>query len=509
MRAILTNVFDNPILTRELRRRMRGRALIFSIIGYIGLMTLATLMVLMTYSPSVFSTLNTKMLADLANTGSSLFRWITIIQSLLVLVIAPTITAGMTTGEKERKTFDFLRVTTITPWMYVTGCFLSTVFYVGLALICAFPLLSLTFVYGGVTPSSVFSTFGLLLGGSLILSSFGLYVSSIRERTRTAQGVIVFTIFAVLFGGVFLYNKAATVFGGGAGGLAGTISTLLTPGGIPAWLSAAFIIGFITWIFLLLATRKLFEPESTRAFSHWQFLAIAFVLIAPQLLAAHGAVLGEEIALVFYLTGQVLMLIAVLCFGVGRMEVGDEIWHLKRLVPVLRPFDQTVPFLVVLGALWWFSVTKFHNIAAGITSAPAGIMEIFLPISIASFAAMCALARLATSLTVGRSGAGAITASVMIVLWLIVPLIGSALYQLSPDMIGLAQYLIRLSPFILLFDSVGSPEGYAAFGDTMGVNAMVCYTYIALLVGLVVVGEYKRWKRWRGFDYHYDMPART
>ena len=168
-----------------------------------------------------------------------------------------------------------------------------------------------------------------------------------------------------------------------------------------------------------------------------------------------------------------------------------------------------MPFLVLFGAVWWLSVTKFHSIAAGITSAPAGIMEIFLPISIASFAAMCALARLATSLTVGRSGAGAVTASAMIVMWLIIPLCGSALHALSPESLTIAQYMIRLSPFILLFDSVGSPEGYAAFGGTTSVNAFVCYTYIALTAVLIVAGEYKRWKRWRGFDYHYDMPART
>ncbi|MBI5154994.1 hypothetical protein HZA57_07135, partial [Candidatus Poribacteria bacterium] len=142
MKALLINIFDNPILTRELRRRMRGKALVYSIIGYIILMTLTSILVLLANSdPFTMSSARDtqKMLGKLADTGQSLFRSISIIQGLLVLIIAPTITAGMTTGEKEKKTFEFLRVTTISPWMYVMGCFLSTVFYVSLALLCALP----------------------------------------------------------------------------------------------------------------------------------------------------------------------------------------------------------------------------------------------------------------------------------------------------------------------------------------------------------------------------------
>lgn len=505
MRAIFANILDNPILTRELRRRMRGRALIFSIVGYIALMTLATMLVLFAYAPSVFSRLNTDMLSDLANTGTQLFRWITIIQSLLVLVIAPTITAGMTTGEKERKTFDFLRVTTITPWMYITGCFLSTVFYVALALICAFPLLSLTFVYGGVRPSTVFGTFGLLLGGSLILSAFGLYISSIRERTRTAQGVIVFAIFAVIFGGVYLYNKVIATFGGGGGG---SITAMLSPAGLPPWVAAAMIIGLITWVFLLLATRKLFEPDSTRAFSHWQFLFLLAVLLGPQMIAAAGAPVTEMTALVFLMTGQLLLLVATMCFGVGRMEVGDEIWHMKRLVPFLRPFDQTLPYLVLLGAAWWFAVDRFYGLAANVGS-PPGLQAIFIAVSLTSFAAMCAVARLATAIAVGRRGAGTITAAVAIAAWFVLPLVGLATRSLSPGLAPIGEYLVKLSPFVLLFNSVGEPALYQGFGDLTGVNGLVCATYLAVTVILVLVGEYKRWQRWRGFEYHYDMPARA
>src|SRR5690606_1716917 len=116
----------------------------------------------------------------------------------------------------ERQTFDFLRVTTISPWMYIVGCFLSTVFYVTLALLCALPLISLAFLYGGVGRGEVVRMFAFLLATSMVLSAFGLYISSVRERTRTAQGIVVFVIFAIVFGGSIAYSALMRWLGGGA-----------------------------------------------------------------------------------------------------------------------------------------------------------------------------------------------------------------------------------------------------------------------------------------------------
>ncbi|MDX2176627.1 MAG: hypothetical protein SF028_09150 [Candidatus Sumerlaeia bacterium] len=504
MNALLANIVDNPILTRELRRRMRKKELIYSVVGYIIALTVATLLVLFAFSPGLFQSVNTRMLEQLANTGTQLFRWITVIQVLLVLIIAPTITAGMTTGEKERKTFDFLRVTTITPWMYVTGCFLSTVFYVALALTCAFPLLSLVFVYGGVASSAVFGTFGLLLGGSLVLSSFGLYVSSIRDRTRTAQGIIVFAIFAAGFGGIYLYNQLQVVFGAGAAGGGQAASTALGNLGLPLWAVAAFLILLVTAVFLLLAARKLFEPESTRAFTTWQFLAFSSVVMVPMTSVTLGAQVSEPLALAFLATGTLLLTVAIYCFAVGRMEVGDETWHLKRLVPALRPFDGTLLFLVLVGVIWWYTLELFLG-GAVLAQSPKGLLDAFGPVSLASFFALCAVGRWATAVAVGRSGAGRMVGGVMAGLWLGLPVVGASARAFLEGSSPVTEFLIHLSPFYLLFDSLGEPELYAS--ASVAVPAVAGFYTVAGLA-VLAVGEYLRHRRWKGFDYHYDMPAR-
>lgn len=511
MTATLRNIIDNPILTRELRRRMRGKALIYSIITYTMLMTIATALVLLFYSPSPFAKTDVSMLQKLQATGIYLFRAITGIQILLVLIIAPTITAGVTTGEKERKTFDFLRVTTITRWMYVMGCFLSTAFYVGLALLCALPLLSLTFLYGGVSLQDVMQMFFYLLGASCVLSSFGLYISSVSERTRTAQGIIVFLIFAVLFGGFFLYNEFRRIFSGAAaataaqGGSSGpAIYFLNFP--VPEWMLWVGGLVLLSAVFLLLAARKLFEPEETRAFSHWQFALLFVALLGSGLAFLSANPFTNEIPELILLTvGYLLLLVGVSSFAVGRMEVGDEIWHLKRLVPALRPFDQTLPFLAGVALVWYYVLTNFPLVVKTLVL-PPGLISSFLYVTLTSFAFLAFFARAATAYTGSRRRAGTLTMGLMAVIIAGIPLLVGIAAVILGEPKDLFRELYAFSPLALLIHGFNNPTEYAATtGYVPGTLVAIVYASLAAIIG--VFGETKRFLKWRKFDYHYDMPG--
>lgn len=524
LRAIVQNFFDNPILTRELRRRMRGRALLFSIIGYIVLMTVTSLLILMA-SAEIFSSRGTTtigQLARMADTGQRLFVGIAIIQSLLVLIIAPTITAGMTTGEKEKKTFDFLRVTTISPWMYILGCFLSTVFYVALALLCALPLISLAFLYGGVGTMDVVRVSVLLLLTSMVLSAFGLFISSVRERTRTAQGVVVFIIFSLLFGGGILYDRLTAWLGtgGGAMPMAGPGAGAAPPpsGGLVllGYEFGAFeaMVGgliFLTLVLLIMAARKLFDTEESRALSHWQFGILSVLALAVMIGASSGQELTNVLFLTFMSMGCLLLLTAVLCFGVGRMEVGDEIWHLKRLFPFLRPFDQTIPFLILVGLGWIYASGLLADRVGAMGALNRGTIVSVASVTVASFAFLCLFARFATAVTVGRRGAGRLTSGAALAFWVLPLLVSAVLHLLAGGAGGgtdaLATMTARISPLGMMVECVNHPGRFD--GMTSFVNAMTAFPlglYAVLGSLFLVLGEYKRFRRWRGFDYHYDMP---
>lgn len=525
MRALYQNIFDNPILTRELRRRMRGKALVYSIIGYIILMTLVSILILLA-KMDPFTTAQAgsqDLLQKLAETGSLLFQSIILLQALLVLIIAPTITAGMTTGEKEKKTFDFLRVTTITPWMYITGCFLSTVFYVSLALLCALPLISLAFLYGGIGAHNVVQMGGVLLGLSMVLSAFGLLISSVRERTRTAQGIVVFMIFSLIFGGAIIYSQIAIWLGTTTAAAAGNPAAGPTAGAgivmfgyqVPSWVLIVMGILGLTIVFLLVATRKLFDPDESRAFSHWQFAFIAGATMAVLLGSQAGSVLKDTDALLFLTVGMVLLATAVTSFAVGRMEVGDEIWHMKRLLPFLRPFDQTVPYLILLGFAWYFIVDMWRSSLAGYSAgALKGMIDAVLLVSLFSYGFFVVFGRFATAVTVGRKGAGRLTLAVIGTCWIALPILGALLKAMFAVENGGVGYWIlssieRFSPFYAMIEGINDKSGlFTTNLRTICLEYMIpLIAYGTAALGFLIVGEYKRFKRWRRFDYHYDMPA--
>ncbi len=525
MPGILQNIFDNPILTRELRRRMRGKALVYSIIGYIILMSVTSILIMLTtLDPFTVGTKQStqELLQKMTGTGQTLFQWITGIQAMLVLIIAPTITAGMTTGEKEKKTFEFLRVTTITPWMYILGCFLSTVFYVSLALLCALPLISLAFLYGGVGRVDVVKMTGILLGISMVLSSFGLYISSIRERTRTAQGIVVFLIFSLVFGGSIAYQQITRWLGvssAAAGTSPGSPGAAATGSGIsilglyfPPWTLVGLGMLALTMVFLLMAARKLFEPDDTRAINHWQFALITLVVMAIMTWVATSGVLSNLMLLAYLGMGCLLLLVAVLSFSVGRMEVGDEIWHLKRLIPFLRPIDQTIPYLVVLGCGWFALVHKFQTMVSLPGNTSPELLESILLVSLTGFAFLCVFGRFATAMAVDRRRAGRITLIIASLFWFVLPIICGILISALELENGfgytIAAGIARFSPFFIMIEGLDNTTIYTASTPLFrqpGIIAAMCYS--GLFGIFLILGEFMRFKRWRGFDYHYDMPS--
>jgi hypothetical protein len=485
------NFFDNPILFRELRRRMQGKALIISIISYVALMTVATVMIVLISSPSVASEASNETLLGMRQTGELIFSWVTGIQGLLVLLVAPTITAGLTTGEKERQTFDFLRATTITRWMYVLGCFLSTVFYVALALICALPLLSLSLLYGGVTAVEIIQAQAVLLVGSSTLSAFGLYVSSVVHKTRHSQGIIVFMIFALLFGGSILvqlfrrlYSGAVT--GGQAGFYLGEIP-------ISEWTLLFSALGGVTFLFLLLAARKLFEPEECRALSHWQFgLLFGIYSVLSLVIFQSNTFTTEAMETVVLLVGSGLLLFCAFSFSIGRMQVGDEVWHVKRLLPFLRPIDQTLPFLVAVGAAWFGLLQMLSTLP--VVMGPDQLRA-FAWSSTATYALLCAVGRGTLGFTGSAKRSTIAVLAGALVLLLGIPLLTWALgYFASSELLPL---LGSLSATWVLEQSLATrsqvlPE--LAIG--LGLVALV----------VLIAGEAARYRRFRDFDYHYDMP---
>ncbi|MBX7246537.1 MAG: ABC transporter permease [Candidatus Sumerlaeaceae bacterium] len=346
-------IFDNPIFTRELRRRMRGRGLIITLILYIALLCTLAFLVVWWRSDDIQSNANaiSRGYSPISAIGQTLFGVILFIQSGLVLMVAPSITAAMVRTEKEKETFDFLRATAITSWSYVIGALLSTVLYVALALMCALPVLTIAYLYGGV--SDIVPTAVILLSFSLVLSSAGLLTSCVTDKLRGGQANILTSLVVVI---AFMMFSGFAIRIGFSGQVFGVVRVFGVA--LPSWAVALIIGVVISAVLLLISTRKIFNPAE-RALNYRQFAVIYLLLL---LLAAAGGVGGFGAGTLGSTAAKVWMGYALLVFIAGgvamqntfivsRVAVGNDRWRIKRRIPQFRGYDESILVTFLLSAM--------------------------------------------------------------------------------------------------------------------------------------------------------------
>jgi ABC-type transport system involved in multi-copper enzyme maturation permease subunit len=184
---------DNPVLTKELRVRMRGSRAYWILFGYLAFLSAV---LLIQYAAFLSSVQNAGTGAsEVARVGESIFNGIVLTQVFLVLFITPAITSGALTIEREQQTMDLLTLTRISRRSIIAGKLLSAVAFTSLLLVSSLPLLSISFMLGSVDPGMVISVYMMLLMASVLIGAMGLMWSSIARTTTQA---VMFT-YATLF----------------------------------------------------------------------------------------------------------------------------------------------------------------------------------------------------------------------------------------------------------------------------------------------------------------------
>lgn len=186
---------ENPVLTKEMRVRMRGARGYWILFGYLGFLSAVLLFM---YAAFLDSAQRYGGHSEIAALGQSMFNWIVLTQMFLVLFITPAITSGALTIEREQRTLDMLAMTRMTPRHIVTGKLLSAVLFTALLLASSLPLISVCFMLGSIDPAMVVSDFLMLLTGSFLIGAMGLMWSSIA-RTTTQAVLYTFGSLFVLF----------------------------------------------------------------------------------------------------------------------------------------------------------------------------------------------------------------------------------------------------------------------------------------------------------------------
>ncbi len=169
----------NPVMVKELRGRMRGLRGFAIITVFLGLMSFFTLLLYLLRVPQGGVVVTGEL-------GRLLFIGVLFIELMLIIFIVPALTAGAITSERERKTYDLLQTTLITKATFVVGKMQSALGYIVLLLLSAIPLQSIAFLFGGVSESEMILALLVLAVSAIALGAFGMFFSSITERTLSA-----------------------------------------------------------------------------------------------------------------------------------------------------------------------------------------------------------------------------------------------------------------------------------------------------------------------------------
>ncbi len=196
-RRLLRRLFDNPVVLKELRGRMRGARAFIVLTVYLVLLGSFSSLIYVAISESSTSAGGQVTVGEI---GRTLFGGVVAIEMLLVAFIAPAFTSGAISGEREHQTYDLLRTTLLPPRSFVLGKLLSAMSYVLLLLLAAIPLQSIAFFFGGVAETEIVLSFVILAATALLFSTIGIFFSARSRRTLSASVLTYAATMVIMFG---------------------------------------------------------------------------------------------------------------------------------------------------------------------------------------------------------------------------------------------------------------------------------------------------------------------
>ena len=173
----------NPVAGKELRERMRGGRAFAVITVYLLLMSAFAVLLFLANAPFTRG-LATSVTGDL---GRTVFAGLVGLELVLIMFIAPAFTAGAVTGERERQTYDLLKITLLPRPTFLIGKLESALGFIVLLLFSAIPLQSIAFLFGGVSETELIVSFIILTVTAITFGAVGIFFSTLTDKTVTAS----------------------------------------------------------------------------------------------------------------------------------------------------------------------------------------------------------------------------------------------------------------------------------------------------------------------------------
>lgn len=311
---LFKRIFMNPLAVRELRVACRSWKLVIILTAYLLVQGAIFSIWLFVASDSQ------GLYQNPTSIGGGLFITLSVVLVVVVMLVFPAFSSTAIASEHERKSFDLLLLTPLTPWEIALGKFFAAGIQASIFLIATVPLFAMANLFGGIKPEVFFVILWLLVLLSLLISFLGVYASSLV--TKSIPAVLVTYLFAFFFGlillTVFIVLMVARAFAAAAFPLVGFLTDPTLNEGI-YYVTTLTVTCAMYCTFLFLSTTNRLKPtshnKSTSLRLFWTAVAIvvplqagAYFLMAR--LPSHNMAYGTLITAAIYL--GLLMLVPAL-----------------------------------------------------------------------------------------------------------------------------------------------------------------------------------------------------
>ncbi len=182
----------NPIIVKELRIRMRG------VRPYAILTLFLVALIAAGYGIYVLMLRQAAFSGSLISfqVGQALFKGLALCELVLMVFLAPAMTSGAISSEREQLTYDMLLATPLKPAGILWGKLVAALSYIFLLILAAIPVFSVVLMFGGVEPKDMIKALVLLVMTAITFGTIGLFCSALFRRT--AQATVVSYVLILL-----------------------------------------------------------------------------------------------------------------------------------------------------------------------------------------------------------------------------------------------------------------------------------------------------------------------
>ncbi|HTE20137.1 MAG TPA: ABC transporter permease subunit, partial [Armatimonadota bacterium] len=235
--------------------------------------------------------------------GRAMYYFVFIAQAIMVALITPAITSGAVTIEREQRSYELLVTTPLRPADLIRGKLTAAVSFVVLLLTASLPLVSLSFLVGGVSPAEIFFSYVIVALSAYVYGCIGIFWSATLRTTAAATVVTYLTVLSIfvltLFPGILAQEASNSGVRGASVFPFQSINPVMATfravqpeyffnTELPSWLPAAVLNLLVGMLIANLAMGRLehFEPPRpawTRLCSTLLWCAFCLALFAPVL----------------------------------------------------------------------------------------------------------------------------------------------------------------------------------------------------------------------------------